>query len=173
MLKFHLVSILVIGFLLAGVAEAQTSTPSVQTFSLTSSALSLPGGGKTVAATNAGATFNVTTNLQLRSDNILTTDGSFYGYFGGVNYFLPVLGRKLNDISPNLSGGRFHFYVTGSAGVDQAYGKQHYAFLAGGGVFYDLTASGKWTLGGEARYAKLPGYANNTAIVSVGPAFHF
>lgn len=171
-MKFRLIATMV-GLWLASVASAQTSTPDVQTFSLSSSAVSLPGGGKTVAATDAGATFNVTTNFQLRDDNILASDSSFRGYFGGFNYFLPVLGGKLNNASPNLNGSRFHFYLTGSAGVDQAFGHQHYAFLGGGGVFYDLTASGKWTFGGEARYAKLPGYANNTAIVSIGPAFHF
>lgn len=173
MRKFRFALALVAGLLLAGAAFGQTSTPGVQTFSLTSSAVSLPGGGKTVVATDVGLTFNVTTNFQLRSDNILASDSSFRGYFGGFNYFLPVFSSKLNGSSPNLNGARFHFFITGSAGVDQAFGKQHYAFLGGGGVFYDLTASGSWTFGGEARYAKLPGYANNTAIVSVGPAFHF
>lgn len=151
--------------------QAQTSTANVQTFSLTASAISLPGGKSTVAGTVAGATLNVTTNFQLRDDNILASTAQFYG--GGFNYFLPVLGKALNNASPNLNGARFHFYLTGSAGAIRVGSGQHYAFLGGGGVYYDLTGSGSWTFGGEVRYAKLPGLSNNTAVVTLGPSFHF
>ncbi len=157
---------------LAVSAVAQTP-PTPQTFSLTASAISLPGGGHTVAGTVAGATLNVTQNVALRSDNIIANGSDFKGFFGGFNYQLPVLGKKLNNASPNLDGARFHFYVTASAGVDQVGDKQHYAFLAGGGVYYDLTSSGSWNFGGEVRWAKLPGLANNTAIVTAGPSFRF
>ena len=179
-MKFRLVAVVAAWLAVAGMAVAQTSSPNVQTFSLTSSAVSLPGGKSTVMANDTGATFSITSNFQLRSDNIVTPASSSVlqgAYFGGFNYFLPVFSTKLNNMSPNLNGARFHFYVTGSFGVDRVSSgsdvKQHYAALAGGGVYYDLTNSGSWTLGVEGRYAKLPGYANSTAIVSFGPSFHF
>lgn len=148
------------------------------TFSLTVQPISLPGGGKTVAGTDAGMTFAPTPNFELRSDNIIAPGQNFEGYFGGFNYYLPILSRKLNNASPNVNGLRLRFHITASAGTDLISlpglpTKQHYAFLAGGGASYDLTSSGKWTLGVEVRYAKLPGLANNTAVVSLNPAFHF
>ena len=159
-------------------ALAQNAPVNQETFSLTAQPVALPGGGHTVAGTVAGFTFSPTPNVDLRSDNIFVAGSGFKGFFGGFNYRLPILSTKLNNVSPNVSGFRFQFYLTASAGIDQitsGSGKtqQHYAFLAGGGVNYDLTASGKFSFGAEVRYAKLPGLANNTAIVSVGPAFHF
>lgn len=162
--------------LLGSPAFAQTGTPSTtNTFALTATAVSLPGGGQTIAGSVAGITFTPTANLDLREDNLLASGAQ--GFFGGFNYRLPVLSTKLNNMSPTLNGYRFQFYVTASAGVDRITSgvvtAQHYAFLAGGGINYDLTGSGRWTFGGEVRYAKLPGLANNTAIVSVGPSIHF
>lgn len=168
---------LVCGLPLASLAQF---APAVKTFSMTTQAISLPGGRSTVAATDTGLTFNVTQNFALRSDNIVTpmSGSSLQGaYFGGFNYTLPALSTKLNNASPNLNGLRFQFYLTASAGVDRITSAsgivQHYAFLAGGGMNYDLNASGSWRLGVEVRYAKLPGYANNTVIAAVGPSFHF
>ena len=164
---------------LAFPALAQTpAPPPVTTFSLTSTALALPGGKSTFAGTDAGMTFTPTPNFDLREDNIVAPSGNFLGFYGGFNYRLPVLSTKLNNVSPNLNGYRFQFYITGSAGVDRitdaaGNARQHYSFLAGGGVQYDLTSSGTWTLGAEVRYAKLPGLINNTAIVTFGPQFHF
>ena len=163
----------VIVFALSPLAALSQEKPPVQTFSFTAETVALPGGGKTVAGTVAGVTLRATANFSLRQDNILANGSDFHGYFGGFNYDLPVLGKKLDNASPNLNGARFHFYLTASAGAGQVARKQHYAFLAGGGVYYDLTNSGTWTFGGEARYAKLPGLANNTAIVTAGPALHF
>lgn len=162
-------------------AQSTPAAPQVQTFSLTSTAMALPNGKSTVAGTDTGFTFTPTTNFDLREDNVITPSigsTSFSAFLGGFNYRLPVLSTKLNNVSPNLNGYRFQFYLTGSAGVDRvtdASGntREHYAFLVGGGVQYDLTQSGSWTLGGEVRYAKFPGLASNTAIVSFGPQFHF
>src|SRR5207253_2350321 len=98
----------------------------------------------------------------------------FYG--GGFNYRLPILETKLNNFSSTLNGMRFQFYLTASAGISRittANPTQHYGFFGGAGVNYDLTSSGTWTLGAEVRYAKLPGLNNNTAVVTMGPAFHF
>jgi hypothetical protein len=147
------------------------------TFSLTAQPISLPGGQQTVVGTIMGITFTPTVNLDLREDNILAPGNNFQGFFGGFNYRLPILSTKLNSVSPTVDGTRFQFYVTASVGVDRITlptgTNQHYAVLAGGGVNYDLTGSGRWTFGGEVRYAKLPGLNNNTAIVSLGPSLHF
>lgn len=155
-------------------AKAQNSS----TFSLTAQPLSLPGGKQTVVGTLSGMTLSITPNFDLRDDNIIAPGNNFQGFFGGFNYRLPVLGAKLNAVSPNINGNRFQFYLTGSVGVSRITSStlptvQHYAFLGGGGVNYDLTGSGRWTFGAEVRYAKLPGLNNNTAIVSVGPSLHF
>lgn len=151
---------------------AQTA-PASHTFSLNTTALSLPGAGSTLAAMDAGLTFGVTSNLELRDDNFVTTDNTFRFFGGGVNYYLPVLSTKLNNMSPNLNGYRFRFYLTGQAGADQYANKQHYAYRAGGGFYYDLTASGTWTFGAEATYDHFTGFKTNTWSVAVGPSIHF
>ena len=147
-----------------------------QTFSLSLSPISLPGNKQTVVGTDSGFTFSPTAKLDLREDNILAPGQNFQGFFGGFNYRLPILQTKLNNASPNVNFLRFQFYLTASAGIDRitlAETRQHYAFLAGGGLLYDLTGSGTWTLGAEVRYAKFPGLSNSTAVVAAGPALHF
>lgn len=172
-----LLSALLFLLLISVPAFGQSAPPASQPFSLTSQAIALPGGGQTVAATLAGITFTPTQNFDLKQTNLVSGQ-NFQGFYGGFNYRLPVLSTKLNNVSPTVNGYRFQFYITGSAGVDRVTDpagnvRQHYSFLAGGGVNYDVTQSGSWTLGGEVQYAKLPGLANNTAIVSFGPAYHF
>lgn len=152
---------------------AMPSFAQVNTFALTASPITLPNNKTTLVGTIAGVSLTVTNNFDLRQDNILVPAGDFAGYFGGFNYRLPVFSTKLNNISPTLSGERFQFYITASAGTGTTPSGNHVSFLAGGGVNYDLTGSGRWTMGVEVRYAKLPGYANNTAIVSLGPSLHF
>lgn len=166
-----------LGLLLTFAVPAYSQTAPFAAFSLTAQPIALPGGHQTVAGTVAGMTFTPTANFDLREDNILAPGANFQGFFGGFNYRLPIISTAVNNISPNLNGYRFQFYVTGSAGVDRitlpAQTKQHYAFLAGGGVNYDLTGTGRWTMGFELRYAKFPGNANNTVVVSMGPELHF
>jgi hypothetical protein len=144
---------------------------------LTVQPIALPGGGQTVAGTVAGMVLSVTPKLDLREDNVMVPGQNFQGFFGGFNYRLPAFSRVLDNASPNLNGYRFQAYVTASAGIDRIMGpvetRQHYAFLAGGGLNYDLTGTGRWTFGVEVRYGKLPGLANNTALVSVGPSLHW
>lgn len=172
------VLICTMSLLFAGAVFAQDATPPpFAAFSLTAQPIALPGGKTTVAGTVAGITFTPTTNFDLREDNILAPGANFQGFFGGFNYRLPALSTHLNNVSTSMNGYRFQFYLTGSVGVDRitlpAETKQHYAFMAGGGVNYDLTGSGRYTMALEVRYAKFPGSANNTVVVSVGPAIHF
>lgn len=156
-----------------GVASASAQT---QTFSLTTQAVAIPGsetGQQTLAAAVTGIAMTITPNFDLRQDDVITSDGHLQGYFGGFTYRLPVLQRKLNNMSPTLNGYNFQFYLTASAGQDRVGKDTHYAFLAGGGLNYKMGKSGTWTFGCEVRWAKLPGYRNSTALVSVGPTLHF
>lgn len=161
-----------LGFALAGRAQAP---PPTKTFSVISQAIALPGGKQTVAANITGGLFSITPNFSLRSDNVIATGNGFTANFGGIQYNLPVLSRKLNDMSPNLSGSDFRFYVTASAGVDRpATGGSHYAFLAGGGVDYAPAHNRVFSVNlVEVRWAKLPGYNNSTAIVASGIKLSF
>ena len=147
----------------------------VATFTLNASPISLPGIGTTVAGSDSGFKFQATMNFALREDNITASGFQFYG--GGFNYALAALSNKLNNISPNLNGLQFSFYITGSAGVDRITSlptaAQHYAFMGGGGFLYRLSTTSAWATGIEVKYAKFPGYNNNTFVVSVPIAFSF
>jgi hypothetical protein len=180
-------------FLFAGLAAAQTTTlttePSAHaststsatsapptnqgSFSLSAQAVALPGGGQTVAATDVGFTKAIAPNFSLRDDNILAPSNGMQFYGGGGTYFLPtsVLSKTLLD--PNS----LQPYLTASIGVDRIVpasgpSQQHIAVLVGGGLNYK-PASGMWVNLFEARYARLPGLANNTAIVSSGFTLNF
>jgi hypothetical protein len=179
MKAFHAVAVAAV-LLLSSACFAQdpvTIAPT-RTFSFSASAVALPSGKTTVAATVLGGTFAVTDKLSLRQTNILAQAGDMTGYYGGFEYVLPSLSKKLNAVSV-FDASHIQFYVTGSAGVDRvsSHGSdtyQHYSFLAGGGARYDPTGSGKFTVQlAEIQYLKAPGYANNTAIVASGFKFGF
>ena len=162
-------------------AQATTSTPTpqpvTQTWSLSTSVVSLPGNKQTIAAIDSGISFTPTPNLDLFDRNLLGSDGTLKYFAGGVNYRLAWLNKKVDSISPNVNFLRVQFFTTASAGVDQVslagVTKNHYGFTVGGGVNYMLNQSGSWTLGGKVEYAKFPGYQNNTWIAVINPAFHF
>lgn len=160
---------------LAHLSFAQTADPNPSTaqptFTLNASVLSMPGNGQTSAATDIGGTFAVTQNLLLRSDNILAPAVNLSAYFGGVQYALPTAKILAKT---NLDPAHFQFYLTGSMGqsrvtVGDTPTLTHFAALAGGGVNYDPSGKGKFSLNLiEARYAHLPGLSNSTVIVASG-----
>ncbi|MGH9687744.1 MAG: hypothetical protein ACRD5K_11700 [Candidatus Acidiferrales bacterium] len=161
-------------------SEPSTSVPAASapptnqgSFSLTAQAVALPGGGQTVAATDLGFTKAITPNFSLRDDNILAPSNGMQFYGGGGNYFLPTAFLSKTLLDPKS----LQPYVTASIGVDRIVpargpSQQHIAFLFGGGLNYK-PASGLWVNLFEARYAKLPGVANNTAIISSGFTLNF
>lgn len=153
-------------------AHAQTTT-----FSLTSQAVTLPGGKSTLVGVSTGIALTVTPNFDLREENFIASQANSMIFLGGFNYRLPILQTKLNNMSPTLNGFRFQFYITASAGVNRLALSSgtisHSALLAGGGLNYDMTSTGRWTFGAEIRYARLPGMAMNSAIVAIGPTLHF
>jgi hypothetical protein len=174
--------------LLSCIAPAQTIAPSESasststgtspplnqgSFSLNAQAVALPGGGQTVAATDVGFTKAITPNLSLRDDNILAPSNGMQFYGGGGNYFLPARFLAKTLLDPKS----FQPYVTICIGIDRVVpasgsSQQHIAFLAGGGLNYK-PANGVWVNLFEARYAKLPGVANDTAIISSGLTLNF
>lgn len=167
----------------AGFAEAQQApapapspiSPSY-TFSMQATAVALPGNHQTVAGSLTVPVFYLTDHLALRNDNLLAPASDLQGYFGGIQYDFPIESLLAKTKLPKNT---FSFYLTASAGVDrivpaQGPEQQHYAFLAGGGVHYDPTSSGHFSVTlFEVRYAKLPGYANNTAILGTGVRLNF
>jgi hypothetical protein len=155
-------------------AFAQNAAPS--TFALTLSPISLPGNHQTVAGSEAGAMLSITKNFDIGNVDVIAPGQNFQYYAGRVNYRLPWLSTKLNNLSPNLNGARFQFGLTASAGMDRittGAGSQHYAMTGGGFINYDLTGSGRYSMGVEIQYAKFPGMNNNTVTVSMDPAIHF
>lgn len=153
-------------FVLVGAALAQSSSPSNQTqFSLSAQAVSLGSKNGATPATDVGGTFRVTPNLSLRSDNILS--GNTQGYFGGLQYFIPSKGILAKT---NFDPAAFQFYLTASGG-EVLYGSfKHPGFLVGGGVNYDPTGSGHFSVNiVEVRAARLPYVAPGvTALISGG-----
>lgn len=177
-------SALVFALLIFGIsrrAHAQTATPpenpaptslfTSSMFSLTAAPIALPGGKSTAAGVLAGGTLNVTQNLALRQSNFIAPESKFNGYFGGIQYAIPSLAKWFNSKS-SLTLLNLQPYVTASAGLGQVDGKSHYAFLAGGGMNYAPTKGFTLNLF-EVQYARLPGLANNTVIVSAGPQLRF
>lgn len=163
----------VIAVLCSAVAALAQDTP-FSTFSVTTAAISLPGGRSTVAGTEAGAMLRVTQNTSIGTMNVISP-GTLSYYSGRFEQHIPFLSKKLNNISPTINGLQFDIGVTGSAGVVRvpvgSDFKQHYGFT--GGVFVNYYLNKTWSLGVEAQYAKFPGYNNNTATVAFSPAIHF
>lgn len=161
---------LFLGLALPGLAQ---TAPATQTWSLTTSAITLPGGGKTIVGVDSGISFTPTPNFDLFDRNLLSNDGSFGFYGGGQTYRFPVIGTKLNNMSPNVNFLRLQFSETASFGVVRlASGKQHYGYTAGTRVDYQLTSGGAWTLGVKAEYVQFPGVPSHAAV-SLNTAFHF
>lgn len=157
---------------LAVAAFAQNGATTQPTFSLSASVLSLPSSQETSAATDIGATFAVTKNYLLRSDNIIAPAVSTQAFFGGIQGPIPYVSSKLAT-KTNFDPQHFQFYWTASAGVSHitvnGQDQQHFAALAGGGLNYDPTGSGKFSLNlAEVRWAKLPGLSNSTVVVASG-----
>lgn len=168
-----------IGFLAVPANCQTTPSPafSTQTFSFQANAVALPGGKSTLAAALTGETLQVTTNFGLRQTNLVGSGVT--AFYGGIDYTVAPFSKWLDNLSPTLDGYNFQLQLTGSAGVDRVTPAgsttiaQHYSFLAGGRLSYAIAGSNIWGLVADIEYAKLPGLANNTVIVSVGPTINF
>ena len=146
-------------------AFGQSSSPSNQTqFSLSAQAVSLSAKGGAVPATDIGGTFKVTSNFSLRQDSLIAAQSQ--GYFGGAQYFLPSAKFLAKT---NFDPAAFQFYVTASGGEVFTAGLKHPGFLAGGGINYDPTGSGHFSVNLiEIRAARLPYVANGVVPLISG-----
>jgi hypothetical protein len=154
-------------------ASAQTPAATTQTWSLTTSAVTLPGGKMSIMAVDSGIAFTPTVNFDLFDRNLLSNDGNFKFFGGGQNYRFPAISRKLNNVSPNVNFLRLQLSETASFGVVRLNGgAQHYGWTAGLRADYALTSGGALTLGVKAEYVQFPGVPSHVAI-SINPAFHF
>jgi hypothetical protein len=95
----------------------------------------------TVAASDVGGTFAITPNLSLRSDNIVS--GTQQGYFGGLQYFISSKGVLAKT---NFDPSTFQFYLAASGGLIHNGTTQRPGLLAKGGVNFDPTHKGKFTV---------------------------
>lgn len=154
-------------------AFGQTSPSPFNTFSMNLAPVSLPGNHQTVAGTAAGADLTLTPNFDVGNLDIIAPGQNFQYFAGHFNRRIPQLANYFNNHSTqNML--KFQFGVTGSVGIDRltATGRQHFGATGGGFVNYSL-GGGRYSLGAEVQYAKFPGLANNTFIVSLDPAIHF
>ena len=167
-------------FALVCAAVAQNSPLPTHTFTLTTSAISLPGDRGTFVGTDSGVAVSFTDRFDLAQTNIMSSDGKLNFFGGGAAYSFPVLSRYFNDKSPTISGFRVKLGIRAFAGVDRvkdpitAVTQQHWAEMVQGVFAYSLDSAATWTLGANVGMARFPGYAKGwTPIVEVGPSFHF
>jgi len=156
----------------APVASTPAPSTSSPTFSLSASILSLSAKGTTTPATVIGETFLVTPKYLLREDNIIGPGANLNAYLGGLQYqpavakFLQKTTLNSKSIQPYLMALAGANHVTNPATGTTV---QHPSFEAGGGVNYDPTGAGKFTVNlVEVRYLKAPGFNNNAVSVSGG-----
>lgn len=181
MKKLNLLFVVFGFFLFAGVASAQTPTPAVDTFSTTLSAVNLPGSnGSTLAGTLAGFTYKVTPDFALKQTNLLSSGAATNGFYGGGDYTLPFLSKKLNNMSPTTNGYDFQFQITGSVGVlrvtmPTGQVNQHWSAMFGGRVNYAIKGSKTFSLGLEVQdlYASRDLPKKNNLLIALGPSIHF
>jgi hypothetical protein len=129
--------------LFASLAMAQTNTPS---FQLSFNALNGP---LKSAGVDIGATYGVTANYWLRSDNLLfpAVNGEYFGV--GVQGVIP----KACDLlaKTNLNCEKFQPYWTASGGITRVTvgslpAVDHGAGMGGFGTNYDPTGTGRFTV---------------------------
>ena len=178
-LKLSLLCVIVSLVCFASNAFGQTPAPApapslgiTQQWSLQTSAVALPGGKSSIAGTDSGITFTPTSNFDIFDRNIISTDGTLKFFGGGFDYYLPALSVKLNNEATNTNFLRVRFAPTGSVGIAQIAGVNHYGFTAGFRADYMLTSTGTWTLGAKGEYVHFPEFAGK-ALVEVNASFHF
>jgi len=161
----------------------QLHAQSVQQFSVTTTAVSLTTQVQTAPAADIGFRFQATQNLAFRQENITSPTAN-----GGdsVNIFAAGFewsGKPFDSVISKikLDSKKFQLYVTGSLGVDRVTDHtgdvhQHITGLAGGGLRYDPTGSGTFSVTlAEVRYGWLPGLTgattNNVILFQTGVRF--
>lgn len=159
-------------FLFALPAFAQSTPPSPVTITVSAKAIGSFSQGQEIAATDAVGMLGLTTNFSIRSDNIITADGQ--SFLNGVQYVIPPLGKAIAKTNlPN----KFQVYVTGGIGVTRNQTSQAVAGTAGGGINYDPSATGHFSVNLiEGRWvSQLPGSTRlgSGVVISSGLSLTF
>jgi hypothetical protein len=149
---------LILALLLAtGCAYAQSPFSSV---SVSATVTGLSGNSNSSPGTLIEGTVPVSSKLSLGTLVLLDSAINTNGYYGLVEYNLPL--------PKSVDSKKFQFFVSGALGVDQVT-DQH---ISGGGFVgfnYDPTGSGHFAIGPRVGYLRLPGSASpNAAVVSLG-----
>lgn len=171
--------ILAVILVLALGAFGQNAPIPTQTFSFSASAIALPGSNGTFAGTDAGVSFAPTQNLSIAQHSILSADGGMDYFGGGLDYALPQISLKANNVMPVVSGFRMLFSLGGSMGVARVKATsgntlQHYGADLHGAFNYALSSTGAWQLGVRGGAMRLPYYGTGwTKFFEFGPSFHF
>jgi len=173
----HGMMLCAIAFLLTPAAvQAQTApasnvpAPVTSTLSFSVGASALGTTSQATPATDVMLALNpgfkgALSNLEFRSDNLLSPGANLQYYGGGFNFNVP---KHLPGVFAPLS-----FYVDGTFGIDRIVppagaSSSHFAFLAGGGL--------KWlTSSGEVDDLHTPGapWGSNTPAISGGISYLF
>jgi hypothetical protein len=155
-----------------------------QDFQFNATAASLSTSVQTSAVADFGVRFTPSPDLPLafRQENIVSPTGnageSVNAFVAGFEYYGQPLQQLLAKL--RLDTKKFQLYVTGAVGVDRVTDHtgavtQHIAALSGGGLRYDPTGSGRFSVTlAEVRHAWLPGLfgtTNNAVIFSTGVSF--
>jgi hypothetical protein len=157
--------------LLPAITPAQ-DVPVTQTWSVNVQGVALPGGKTTLSGVDAGLAFTPSPNLDLFERNVLSSDRTLVFNGGGLRYRFPAFSFAANNASQNVNFLRVQFSLAGTFGMAQVNGGNHYGYLVGPRVDYQLTKGGAWTMGGSVEYAHFPGYPVK-AVIELGSAFHF
>jgi hypothetical protein len=157
-------------------AIAQTPAPTTSNLSFSVGASALGTTSQATPATDVMLSLNagfkgVWSNLEFRSDNLLSPGANLQYYGGGINFNVP---KKLPGVLAPLS-----FYVNGTVGIDRIVpatgpSQAHYAFMGGGGLKW-LTSSGVQIRLIEIDDLHTPGapWGSNTPAISGGISYLF
>ena len=132
----------------AAIAQAPPATNSTQ-FQVSLNFLGAQPYGQASALSTAFST-QFTTNTRLRADVIAMPGAGYTGYVGGPQYNLCGISALENLLaSTTLSCGKIEPYVNAAAGLGRIQGSstsQAFAWLFRGGLNYDPTSTGAFTI---------------------------
>jgi hypothetical protein len=115
-------------------------------FAISAGTMTINSKGQTVAAATIQGLLAVTTNFRVRDDNILAPSVSYNSFMGGQEYsFLHYI--KNSKLKPN-TWDAYEFAEAGPNRITLASGviAQHIGFHFGGGLRYDPSGSGNFSM---------------------------
>jgi len=172
MIKYVIVSLILIGVMLGQSTPPNTSAFPSTTVSFNLSPITLPGVKSTVAGAETDVLLTPSNSFQVGETTLTSSSMIFVG--GRGNYVIKSVSDFIQNHSPNLNGYQFQFGFTGSVGVVKpvgVVGNPHWGER--GGVFLNYAVNGQWGMGVDAEWGNFPGVQHNTWTFAFGPNFHF